>query len=448
MLNYLRRTLAPENPFRQIYYRFVAFIAALFYGFPGNKMTVISVTGTKGKTTTCNLITSVLRESGHKVGMATTVNIRVGDNVWSNKTKMTTMGRFALQKLLKQMLKEGCKYAILEVSSIALTQNRLYGINTDIAVITNMQSDHLEYHGSFKKYREAKGLLFKNLNTSRRKVGVQKVAILNRDDAEFSYFDKFLADRKITYGLRKTEVKVDDIELLAHGSIFKIILPNQESGIYLPFPGMFNVYNALAAASVAVALGIDLKTIKRGFENCPAVPGRTESIHAGQEYTIIVDYAHTTESLENICQLFKNLSKGKQILVFGCTGGGRDKAKRPLMGKVADKYADCIILTDDDPYEEDRYEIIQQIAGGIKRKEGDDFWKIIDRREAIRFALTLAKKGDTVIIAGKGGEEVMATANGLIPWNDKDIVLELLARTVTVEFDGDVKTGTNKCFAA
>lgn len=424
-------------------------MAALYYFYPANKLIVIAVTGTKGKTTTCNLIGAILMEAGHKVGMATTVNIRVGEELWANRSKMTTLGRFALQKLLRRMVNSGCGYAILEVSSIALVQHRMDGINVDVAVITNLQEDHLEYHGSLNNYREAKGRLFRRLNIEKRKVGVPKIAVLNRDDKDFAYFDSFLADRKITYGLSKAEVKVSGIELHAHGSLFKMHLPNQEAGIYLPFPGIFNINNAMAAAGAAVGLGVDLRTIKRGFENSPPVPGRTESIHSGQNYSIIVDYAHTKESLENICLLFKPLTKRHLILVFGCTGGGRDKMKRPQMGKVADQYADEIVLTDDDTYSENRYEIIEQIAAGIKRAEGNKFWKIANRREALRFALTIAKRGDTVIVAGKGGEEVMAVGDKLIPWSDKRIIQELLSRTVMVEIGGgEQKTGINKCFAA
>lgn len=448
LLAYLRKNLAYDNPLRVMYYQLVAWLAAVWYRYPARDLKVVAVTGTKGKTTTCNLIAGILAAAGKKIGLATTVNLRVGDKVWANRSKMTTFGRFALQKLLREMVNAGCEYAILEVSSIALEQRRLYGINVDMAVWTNLQRDHWEYHGGQNSYREAKGKLFRDLYSGRRKTGVSKVAVLNRDDPHFAYFDRFLADRKITYGARRAEVRSGAMELKGHGTLFKLLLPNQEADVYLPLPGVFNVSNALAASAAAIGLGLDLTTVVRGLENPPAIPGRTESIHAGQEFTIIVDYAHTVESLAQICALFKPLTKGKLILVFGCAGGGRDKSKRPLMGEVADREAKIIILTDDDPYEEDRYAIIEDIAAGIKRPEGDGLWKIADRREALRLALTLARRGDIVLVAGKGGEEVMAVGDELIPWNDSAVIRELLSEEARVEIEGEIRTGENKCFLA
>lgn len=436
MLKFLRQKIAADNPVRIIYYRLVAFLAAMVYRYPSGNIKVIGVTGTKGKTTTCNLISSILMGAGNKVAMATTVNFRLGDDVWANRSKMTTQGRFYLQKFLRQAVDAGMDYAVLEVSSHAIAQHRLDGINVDCAVFTNLQDDHLEYHGSKEKYREAKGMLFKMLNVSKRKTGIQKASILNKDDKEFDYFDQFLADRKYTYGMKHAEITSTNIDSMAHGTVFKMHFTNKIMDVYMPLPGEFNVYNAMAAACVGAHFGISPQTIKTAIENAAAIPGRVESIKEGQKYSIIVDYAHTTESLENVCALFKPLTKGKLILLFGCTGGGRDKAKRAQMGKVADKYADTIILTDDDPYNEDRFGIIEDIAEGIKRKEGDKLWKILSRREAIRMALTLAKEGDTVLLAGKGGEEVQAVGDSLIEWSDRQVVKELLG-----------KEGDNKCMA-
>lgn len=449
MLQYLRNKISQDSPIRQVYYRLVSFLAALVYRYPSRHLTVIGVTGTKGKTTTCNVIAHLLMTAGHSVGMATTVNFRIKNTVWANTKKMTTLGRFALQKLLRQMVDAGCEYAVIEVSSHAMVQQRLNGIIVDCAVLTNLQEDHLEYHGGKRAYKQAKGLLFKAIFASKRKFGVEKAIILNREDAEYAYFNEFLADKKLTFGLIKGDIRASKIEMHAHGSVFTLDLPNSSQSVYLPLAGEFNIRNALAASAVALNFGIESKMIKKGLESCCAIPGRVESIRAGQKFTVIVDYAHTEESLENLCQFFKKLTPGKLHVVFGCTGGGRDTAKRARMGAIAHKYADTLIITDDDPYFEDRYSIIDQVSQGVKRQEGKGFWKIVHRDEAIRLALTLAHENDTVLIAGKGGEEVFALDGKLLPWSDADVVRKFLTREIEVHLeDGEVMSGSNKCMAA
>jgi UDP-N-acetylmuramoyl-L-alanyl-D-glutamate--2,6-diaminopimelate ligase len=433
MLSFLKKNISDTNPIRLLYHQIKAALAVLIYRFPSRNLNVIGITGTNGKTTTVNLTAMILEEAGYKVGMASTINFQIGAHKWVNTSKQTTMSPFTLQKMLRQMVKENCTHVVLEVSSHAMTQSRVLGINFDTAVFTNITEDHIEYHGSFQEYLHAKGSLFKKLNQSRRKPNIPKLSVLNADDRQFDYFDQFIADRKYTYSLKKGTCHASSIELNASGSTFILHIPNDSIRIELKMPGEFNISNALAAATVALANNINLKTVKAALEKAQGVPGRQEVIEHGQPYSIIVDYAHAPDSLEKLFKLYKELTVGKLIVVFGATGGGRDKAKRPKMGKIADENAHYIILTNDDPYEEDEWRIINQIAEGIKRKEGDKFWKIPHRYEAIKLALTMAQPEDTVVIAGKGCEEIQIIGKEKIPWDDRNAVKEILSREVEVQ---------------
>lgn len=432
LLSTLREKISPQNPLLLFYHKLLAVAAALWYRFPTIKLRVIAVTGTKGKSTVTHFITSILKAAGYRVGVVSTIQFQIGDTVWQNDTKQTTPGRFTLQKLLRAMVSDRCDFAVIEVTSHALVQSRLWGVNVDIAVLTNIARDHLEYHGGFEHYLHAKGLLFSGLARSERKFGLQKTAVLPIDDAHYPYFDSFLTDRKITYGGTKGTVRAADTVLSAEGSRFKIQVPNDQIEVHLKLPGEFNITNALAAASAALACGIKLSAVQKGLQTDTEIPGRLEVIRAGQPFTVIVDYAHTVESLEKLLSLFRSLTKGKLFLVFGSTGGGRDKAKRPEMGAVASRFVDYIVVTDDDPYTENRMEIIEQITQGVGRKEGEGMWRIRDRREAIRLALSLASPGDTVIVAGKGCEPIQIIEERRIPWDDRKVVRELLGTEMKV----------------
>lgn len=431
-LNFFRRTIPDTHPLRLFYHKFVAMLAALIYRFPANRLHVIAITGTKGKTTTTHLITDVLREAGYKVGMASTVGFRVGDEYWNNTTKSTTQGRLYLQKLLRRIADERCTHAVLEVSSHAILQHRLWGVAVDTAVITNIGEDHLEYHGGFDNYLRTKGLLFSRLNRSKRKPRIPKVSIMNIDDPHFAYFDQFVADRKYTFGLKGGTCIATNIELSPQGSKFTLKIPNHTLEINIKLPGAFNIMNALAAVAVALANNIQPEIMKKALANTQPVPGRYETVAVGQPFTVIVDYAHTEESLRNLLEFYRPLTKGKLWLVFGATGGGRDKAKRSKMGAIADSLADNIIVTDDDPYEEEEWSIIEDIRPGIQRQEGQGVWFIPTRREAIQFALNFAQPNDTVLIAGKGAETIQMIHGTSIPWNDRQVVTELLQQAVKV----------------
>lgn len=422
-----------QSPLRLFYHKFLAIIAATIYGFPSRQIEVIGVTGTKGKTTTTNLIASILTEAGYRVGVTSTTNFQVAERRWVNESKMTTLSPFFLQKMLREMVAARCQFAILEVSSHSLIQNRVWGVNFDVGVLTNMGEDHLDYHGGFKEYLRAKGLLFSRLNRATRKPKIAKVSVLNQDDSNFPYFDQFNADRKYTFGLKSGNCYANEIKYEQTGAIFMLNMPNSRIEVKLRMPGEFSVYNALAAATVALAHGISAQVIKSALEKASTIAGRFEQIEAGQDFAVIVDYAHTADSLGKLLELYKSRTPGKLYAVFGATGGGRDRSKRAIMGEMADQFADMIVLTDDDPYEDDRYQIIEDIARGIKREEGKGLWKMPTRYEAIRFALGQAVKGDTVVIAGKGAETVQVLAYGKIPWDDRQVVREILAKPIAVE---------------
>lgn len=446
MINKLRKIISDTNPLRLFYHQLKGFIAVLVFRFPSRYMNVIGVTGTNGKTTTVNLIAKILERAGHKTGVASTINFQIGAKKWTNTSKQTTMSPFTLQKLLRRMVKEGCTHCVLEVSSHAITQSRILGVNFDTAVITNVTEDHLEYHGSFQLYLEAKGSLFQRLNRSKRKPKLPKVSVLNLDDPHYPYFDQFIVDRKYTYSLKRGTCYASDIQLNPGGTKFTLNIPNRQIEVDFALPGQFNLYNALAASTVALANNINLKTIKIALEDAEGVPGRLELVDCGQPYTVVVDYAHSPDSLKKLLNLYRRLTDNKLFVIFGATGGGRDKAKRPKMGTVADELADYIILTNDDPYEEDELQIIDQISEGIKRKEGENLWKIPHRYEAIRLALTMAQEGDVVILAGKGCEEVQIVGSERIPWDDRHAVRELLSREIYVEIGpGEVVQKENVC---
>lgn len=433
MLNVLKKIIPDNHPIRLLYHKLKAVLAAVVYGFPASKMIVIGVTGTNGKTTTVNLIANVLMKAGQTVGMASTINFQVAEKRWVNDSKQSTASPFKLQKLLKEMVKAGCKYAVLEVTSHAITQSRVFGINFDVGVFTNVTADHIEYHGTFDDYLAAKGGLFKKVSKGKRKFGVPKILILNQDDPNYAYFDQFTVDRKITYGLKSATVYAEKIEKNPEGSSFILHVPNNAIPVEIGLPGDYNVYNSLATAATAMALEVPLDTIRDALKAVTVIPGRFEHVNMGQGYAVIVDYAHTADALDSLLSLYRRLTPGRLFAVFGATGGGRDKSKRPEMGAIAHKYADVILLTDDDPYSEDEWEIIDQISKEIPREEGKGLWKIPDRKEAIRLALTMAREGDCVVISGKGAEEVMMVRGKKIAWNDRKVVEELLSREIQVE---------------
>jgi UDP-N-acetylmuramoyl-L-alanyl-D-glutamate--2,6-diaminopimelate ligase len=434
MLNFLRK-IVPQ-PLLLFYHKCWAILGNIIYRFPGRKLKIIGVTGTNGKTTTVNMIANILEASGEKVGLSSTINFWDGKNKWVNKSKLTVLGYFGIPRLLRQMVKNNCTYAVLEVSSHAIVQNRIWGIPFDIAVLTNVTHDHLDYHHNFSNYRDTKGRLFAGLSGSRNK-GIPKTIVVNADDPTYSYFIKFRADKKLAYSLvdKKLDIplnKAERIELQKFSSSFKVITPNNNFDLFLKIPGRFNIANSLAAICVTQALDISSKIIKASLEKFEGIPGRLEAVHEGQDFLVLVDYAHTPDALEKIYKTLKPVTTGKLIAVLGATGD-RDKTKRPILGKLAGKLANYVIITDEDPYTEDPENIMDQVIKGVKdsgKKEKQNYWKILDRGKAIEFAVNIAQKNDTVIITGKGCEQVMVTNQGKIPWDDRKIAKESIKNKI------------------
>jgi len=402
-----------------------AIFASIIYGMPSKKLKVIGVTGTNGKTTVCNLIAKILENSGHKTGLMTTINFKIGAHEEVNKTKMTTINPFLLQEYLKKMVEDKCEYAIIETTSHAISQYRNWGIKYHTLVLTNITHDHLDYHNSFAEYRDTKLRLFDNN---------PDVSIINRDDESYELFLKKPAGKVLLYSLdEKADITARKIYLDRSGSNFNIISEEGQISVDFHMPGKFNISNALAAAGVALSEGIKLETIKSALEEFKGVSGRMETIETGKNFSVIVDFAHTPDGLQKVFETVKGFVKARIIHVAGATGR-RDKTKRPILGAIAGKYADIAIVTNEDPYDEDPAKIIEEVAAGIPRGAeknnkkilGKNFYKVLDRQDAIKMALEMAGKDDVVLITGKGGEVVMAVGAELIPYSDKEVVEKIL----------------------
>jgi len=403
----------------------LAMLSAAFYGHPGRRLRVIGVTGTDGKTTTVNLIHSILETAGYKVGMISTVNARIGDRVYDTGLHTTTPEAPDVQFYLSQMAASGTDYAVLEATSHGLHQHRVTGCEFDVAVVTNITHEHLDYHGSYEAYREAKARLFHSLAQSYRKPGVPKVAVINADDPSAPYLLQIPADLHVTYGMSSSAyVFAREVEYGPHGIRFKAITPVGEIPLESSLVGEFNVYNILAAVAVAYSQGIPPEAITEGVRRMERVRGRMERVDMGQDFTVIVDFAHTPRALEEALKTCRPWTEGRLIVVFGCAGL-RDREKRPMMGRIAGRLADISVLTAEDPRTEDVNEIIAQIAAGCEeagRREGEGYVRIPDRREAIEWAIAHARPGDLVLITGKGHEQSMCIGTVEYPWDEFEAV--------------------------
>jgi UDP-N-acetylmuramoyl-L-alanyl-D-glutamate--2,6-diaminopimelate ligase len=384
---------------------FEVFLAALLNGFPSRRIKVIGVTGTNGKSTVVNITEQILKEAGYKIASSSSIVFKIGDTEEENKMKMTMPGRFTLQKFLKKAVSEKCDYAIIEVTSEGVKQHRHRFIDFNVAVITNLSPEHIEAHKGFENYKRAKGEFFKS---------VKEIHIVGTDDKNAEYFLSFPAKERITYGINSGDIRAKDVIIDSEGSSFVVGKTKFELRLLCEF----NINNALAGISVGLSQNIDLDTCKKGILKVEQIAGRMEEVvHC--PFSVFVDYAFTPNALDKVYSFLKP-KNGRLICVLGSCGGGRDKWKRPVLGEIADKYGDVVIVTNEDPYDEDPMEIIEQVAKGSPMAN-----KILDRREAIRFALKKAKRGDVVIITGKGCEPWICEANGKkIPWDDRRIVKE------------------------
>lgn len=406
--------------------------AAWFYGHPSRELAVIGITGTDGKTTTSHLLTYALEAAGARVGRLGTVDTYLPGEAGHVSARMTTPEAPEVQRLLRRMADTHCDYAIVESTSHGLALHRLDHVEYDVAVFTNITSDHLDFHRTFEAYRDAKARLFSALERSADK-GVGKHAVVNADDPSAQYMlGHAPSAEQVRFGLeaRDAEIVARNIILRPDGTSFRIVAPQGMVECTIRLPALFNVMNALAAASAALSLGADLHEVARGLGECPGVPGRMERIEAGQPFEVIVDYAHTGDAVRKVLEVLRDVCKGRLIIVVGAAGE-RDPGRRFGVGRAAAEGADFAIFTNEDPRSEDPAEIVRQIgrhAESAGRRRGTDFLEIEDRREAIAAALDMARYGDIVVIAGKGHEKSIVYGTRAIPWDDREVAREELAK--------------------
>lgn len=417
----LKRLIASLAPslLLSAYHFLIAYIGAILYSFPSRELTVIGVTGTKGKSSTVEFVNAALEEAGYKTAVSGTVRFKIGNDSRRNLTRMSMPGRFFLQRFLRDAVRAGCTAAVIEMTSEGARQHRHQFIDLDALIFTNLSPEHIESHGSFKKYADTKFKIGLALARSKKR---PRIMVAHKDDAEGARYLALPVERSIGFSLSEAAPS----EASERGGYFTI----EGTRIRTHLPGEFSLKNALAAALVVRALGVSLEHIVNAFEKLTRIPGRAEEIRAGQDFSIVVDYAHTPDSLRALYDAYKSRRK---ICILGSTGGGRDTWKRPVMGRIADEACEWVILTNEDPYDERPEKIVSEIAAGMKRKPEI----VIDRRKAIRRALSLAKPHDVVLITGKGTDpSIMGPRGEKLPWSDAQVAEEEVKRLLSTKDAG------------
>ncbi len=413
--------------------RALSWLAAAFYGYPGRKLTVIGVTGTDGKTTTCNLLYQILKSSNIKAGLISTVNAVIGDEVLDTGFHVTTPEATDVQSYLARMVQSGLTHVVLETTSHGWAQYRVDACEFDIGVITNVTHEHLDQHGSYENYRQAKARLFQSLEqTLQKPQGNPRLSVLNKDDGSFEYLSRIAAQPQVSYGLAESaDVRAEHIIYSPNGIQFDTVTDKLRVAVKSPLVGEFNVSNCLAALTTAIyGLKIDPEQAARGIFAMPGVPGRMERIDFGQPFTALVDFAHTPNALRVAINSIKTMAPEKRLIVIFGSAGLRDRQKRRMMAEIAAEAADFSILTAEDPRTESLDEILEEMADGARSKGGVEektFWRIPDRGNAIRFGINLARKGDVVVACGKGHEQSMCFGNVEYPWDDRTAMRAALA---------------------
>ena len=399
----------------------LALMASTFYGHPSADMVVIGVTGTDGKTTTTTMIQQMLASAGRRTGSMSTVDIRFGDTVDPNDSRQTTLEALEIQEQLARMRDAGLQYAVIETSSHGLALQRVVGVDYDVAVFTNIAHEHLDFHKTIEAYREAKAQLI-DLTAGTTRKEVEKTAVLNRDDPSYAYLVDRPIPRRITYGIQlDADLKAERVEATPAGLRVEASTPLGPLALRLMLSGRWNAANALAAAGAGVAVGLTLDEIRQGLESYRGVSGRMERVDLGQPFAVIIDYAHTPQSLEKVLRELRPITRGKLIAVFG-SAGDRDREKRPWMGEIAARLSDYAVFTNEDPREEDAMTILSEIAAGAEEvgwTEGEHYARIEDRRQGIAHAVRKAGPGDTILLAGKGHERSILIGRGKEPWDER-----------------------------
>lgn len=417
--------------------RALAHVAAAYFDFPAKNLTMIGVTGTDGKTTTINLIFNILQAAGIKTGMISTVNAVIGTQMLDTGFHVTTPDAQDVQRYLANMVESGLTHVLLETTSHGLEQYRVEACEFNIGVVTNITHEHLDYHGTFEKYRASKSRLFQYLASSRNKPGLDiRAAVLNRDDSSYSYLKSKVDVQEVSYGLHpEADVRAENI-LYTKGELsFDVIVNKERHRLTSKLIGKYNVSNCLAAITSSVeVLGIDMAHAESAINTFETVPGRMETIDLGQDFIAIVDFAHTPNALKNSLEAARVLTRGNIIAVFG-SAGLRDRSKRWMMAEISLQLANLTCLTAEDPRTESIDVILQEMAEGAIAsggQEGRNFWRIPDRGEAIRYAIRLAKSGDLVIVCGKGHEQSMCFGDIEYAWDDRTALRAALSEYLSV----------------
>ncbi len=422
-----------ENPRHAL-----TWLAAAFYGFPARKLTVIGVTGTDGKTTTSNLLYKILVSAGIRAGMISTVNAVIGDEVLDTGFHVTTPDAHDVQAYLAKMVDAGLTHVVLETTSHGWSQHRVDACEFDVAVVTNITHEHMDEHGSYENYRAAKARLFSSLEITRPKpMGNPRLAVINRDDQSFDFLNDFVKAQKLSYGLGGgADVRAVDVKYTSSGIEFTAVSKDFRVATSSSLVGEYNVSNCLAALTAAnYGLGIDPETAARGVASLDGIPGRMQPIDLGQNFTAIVDFAHTPNALKVTLEAAGKMTRGRVISIFG-SAGLRDKEKRRMMAEISAELADLSVLTAEDPRTESLDGILEEMAAGARSKggvEGETFWRVPDRGEAIRFAIRLAKEGDIVLSCGKGHEQSMCFGKTEYLWDDRTAMRAALAEFLGIE---------------
>lgn len=410
---YVRKLL--PAPLLSSYHLFLSWLGAALYGYPSKRIVVIGVTGTKGKTTVCEMISRIFEEAGQKTALLNSIQIKVGSDTEENMMRMSMPGGFFIQRFLSDAVRGGCRVAVLEMTSEGVRQSRHRFIELDALVFMNLEPEHIESHGSYQAYADAKFELGRALAHSSKR---PRVMVANADDKESARYLTLSVEHALPFSLSDNK----PYEAGAHGGFFTF----EDSTVSIKLPGEFSLKNALAAATVARAFGVSIGVIALALEKTSLVPGRAEYIEEGQDFSVVVDYAHTPASLTALYETYKDR---KKICVFGSMGGGRDTWKRPVIGRLAEKHCNVVILTNEDPCDENPEQIVNDIAHGMTNKKPEI---IIDRRLAIRRALSIAQKGDAVLITGKGSNhEILGPKGTSTSWSDAQVAREELKSLLT-----------------
>jgi UDP-N-acetylmuramoyl-L-alanyl-D-glutamate--2,6-diaminopimelate ligase len=400
--------------------RAMAVLADAFYGQPTKQLHLIGITGTNGKTTTSHLIEKIFADAGQKTGLIGTMYTKIANQ--TIETKNTTPESLTLQKTFQEMVKAGVDTAVMEVSSHALDLGRVHGCDYDVAVFTNLTQDHLDYHKTMNEYKRAKSLLFAQLGNTfdHRK---PKFAIINADDPASDMYRRSTAAHVVTYGIEKdADIQANNIQMTSSGTKFDLIVQTEKYPLQMQLIGKFSVYNVLASIAASLVSGIEINAVIQSIESVSGVAGRFELVNEGQDFTVIVDYAHTPDSLENVLKTIQHFAKKKVFVIVGC-GGDRDRTKRPLMAQIACRFATDPIFTSDNPRSEEPLAILMEMEAGV---QGEVFRIIPDRKEAIQTAIRQASEGDVILIAGKGHETYQIIGNVVHDFDDRLVAIEAI----------------------